>query len=536
MRARTRTRAFGRNRVRRGVAGVLAAFVPTLLLVLLELPTGQAAVPAASGTAPRAGAPAGTARNTVLEGKPRPRVRPRADHRPNIVLISTDDETMTDMRWMPITRRLIGARGVTFPHMLSPHPLCCPARAQILTGQYAQNNGVRSNALALLGGFHRLDGSRTIATWLHASGYQTGFVGKYLNEFNRRDGLQPGWDVFNPTIRGVYHYYDFSMFENGHPRSYPRIYNPDLVSRRTVDYIHQFHKERRPFFIWASHVAPHGACTESQELSCTAPPVPAHRDAHRFAHERSPSLRDPAFDEVDVSDKPWVIRNNPMLSRGVVDHDFRDRIRSLQAVDRAVRATVRALRRTGELRNTIIAFTTDNGYLLGEHRYMSKNVPYEQALDVPLLVRGPGIPHGQVRRQTVAMIDLAPTFLQAAHAHADLRLDGRSLLPLVRDPRRPGYRTVLIQSGPRARSQVPYGWYYRGVRTGRYTYVHYPVTGFTELYDRRRDPAELQNVADDPAYLLVEAALQQRLVALEDCSGAPCRQDFPPLPHPLTVS
>ena len=474
-----------------------------------------------------------SAASTVTEVSPT-RAATTPDTRPNIVLITTDDETMTDMRWMPRTRHLIGDAGVTFPNMLSPHPLCCPARAEILTGQYAQNNGVRSNSLKTLGGFHRLDNANTIATWLRAARYQTAFVGKYLNEYTEDDGLQPGWEIFNPTVKNVYGYFDYTMFNNGDPEHYTRLHNADLVGEKTVDYIHRFAGAGRPFFIWASQVAPHGACVPKQELTCWQPPIPAARHAHLFSHERSPSLQDPAFDEADMTDKPAGLRDNPLLAPDEVNQEFRERIRSLQAVDEAVADTVRALRDTGELDNTIIMFTTDNGYLLGEHRYMFKNVPYEQAVNVPLLVRGPGIPAGQTRDQTVATIDLAPTMLQAADAAATVPVDGRSILPILSDPSTPGYDTVLIQSGPLGPGEVNYGWHYRGVRTSRYTYAHYPSLGFTELYDRLRDPAELTNLAGDPGYAAVQAELERRARLLGACSGTECRPDFGPMPSPAT--
>lgn len=454
--------------------------------------------------------------------------------RPNIVLITTDDQTMDDMAWMPNTRRLLGRNGVTFSNSLSPHPLCCPARAEILTGQYAQNNGVRSNATAL-GGWKRLDPTRTIATWLDNARYQTAFVGKYLNGYSSKAGREPGWDIWNPTVRNVYGYYDYTMFNNGNRVTYPYKHNADLVGEKTVQYVRRFSKRSAPFFIWASQVAPHGACLQSQELSCWQPPLAAKRHRTLFTDVQSPSLEDPAFNEEDVSDKPPAIRDLPLRDPAAINDLFQKRIQSLQAVDEAVAATVRALRNTGELANTLIVFTSDNGYLLGEHRYKSKNVPYEQAMSVPLLVRGPGVPGGKVRRQTVTTVDLAATFLDAANTRATLRLDGRSVLPLISDPSKPGYDTVLIQSGPRYRREVAEGWYYRGVRTARYTYVEYPGDGFVEMYDRAKDPSQLTNIARDPAYKALESELARRTGLLSGCSGAGCRATFGQLPDRLSI-
>ena len=479
----------------------------------------------------RPNAPPRAAIPVVLESRPT-RSAVTGDTRPNIVLITTDDQTMSDIAWMPHVRHLIAEQGVTFTNALSPHPLCCPARAEILTGQYAQNNGVRTNAPPL-GSFLRLRSSHTIATWLHAARYQTAFIGKYLNQFQLAVTPQAGWDIFNPTLDGVYAYYDYTMFNNGRPKRYQKLYNSDLLARQTSRYIERFSTSGQPFFLWASYVAPHGQCAEVHELTCWKTAVPAHRDARKFSDTRSPSLTDPAFDEDDVSDKPPDLANNALVHRGAINERFRSRIRSLQAVDRAVVRTVRTLRQTGELDNTLIVFTTDNAYLLGEHRRRGKNAPYEQALRIPLMMRGPGVPAGQTRAQTATLLDLAPTFLRLAKQPATLRIDGRALQPYLEQASAPGPDTVLIQAGPRPGERA--GWHFRGVRTDRYTYVHYKVTGFTELYDRSLDPAQLRNVAGDPGYIDIEHELARRTRVLGRCSGEACRVRFGRLPQPLPM-
>ncbi len=452
--------------------------------------------------------------------------------RPNILFISTDDQADYDLRWMPNTRRLLAAQGVSFSDFVAPHPLCCPSRAMMLTGQYAQNNGVRHNE-GPYGGYKRLDPEHTIATWLHEAGYQTAFVGKYLNGYeHKRRGPEPGWDVWNPTIQGVYRYYGYKMYNDGHPRYYPDIHNADLVGAKTVDYIKRFARTDKPFFIWASQVAPHGACVPSQELTCWAPPKPARRHALMFSDVIPPSMSDPSYNEADVSDKPRYIREKAPVGAANMRDYFVSRIQSLQAVDDGVARAVDTLRRTGELDNTLIVFTSDNGYLLGEHRLATKNVGYEQALQVPLLVRGPGIPRGVARNTAGGTLDLAPTFLEAAHAEADITMDGLSLLPAARHDAGIDRDTMLLQSGPVTAVDLPFGWFYRGVRTARYTYLYYPSSAEAELYDRQRDPHQLTNVSGDRRYRAVEAELAARVDALGSCNGDECRQTFGPVPAP----
>ncbi len=452
------------------------------------------------------------------------------DRRPNILLITTDDQTLSDMQYMPLTRRAIGKPGVTFREMLSPHPLCCPARAEILTGQYAQNNGVRSNNPSRYGGYPALDNRNTIATWLQDAGYSTAFVGKYLNAYPKKvTRNELGWDIWNPAIKHLYQYFDYTMYNNGAPKTYHRLHQADLVGQKTSTYIRQLSKDDQPFFIWSSHVAPHNSCARrDDDTHCDTPPIPARRHRNLFRNESSPSLRDPAFNESDVSDKPPAIAHLRRVDRDEVNQLFRQRIRALQAVDEAVQDAVHTLRKTGELDNTLILFTTDNAFLLGEHRYLRKDVPYEQAMRTPLMMRGPGIPAGQTRDQTVTLVDLAPTLVDVARATPTIEMDGRSLMPVARDDAA-GHETVLIQAGPSGDKEMPAGWGWRGVRTSRYTYVQYPNTGFVELYDRLVDPAELENVADDPAYASIRQELEARTALLSTCRGEQCNATFGPL-------
>ena len=157
------------------------------------------------------------------------RTRNGGHARPNVLLITTDDQTLTDLAVMPRTRRLIAGQGVSFDGM-SPHPLCCPARAEILTGQFAQNNGVRSNR-GPYGGYKRLHTRNTIATWMQDAGYRTIFMGKFLNGYNAEvySGHAPGWDDWNPTVRGVYNYDHFTVRHNDRLRTYHK-YQTDVFT------------------------------------------------------------------------------------------------------------------------------------------------------------------------------------------------------------------------------------------------------------------------------------------------------------------
>lgn len=518
----------GRRRRRTGLRLLLAAVSAALSLSLLQIAPDHASAASAAG-GPRASKAAAA-----------------PDDRPNIVLISTDDQTLSDLAQMRRTNRLIGAQGVTFKG-ISPHPLCCPARAEVLTGQFAQNNGVRSNTGAY-GGYKRLDPSNTVATWLHDAGYHTMFMGKYLNGYRSADAAvaSQGWDDWNPTVEGVYNYTDFTVSHNEQVETVHE-YQTDYFTDLAVAKIEEASELHRPFVLWQSYVAPHVECPPVYETAtCWRDPQPAPRHSDMFPTAMPPSMDSPAFNESEATfhDKPFPLNQTAEIGdaeRDQIVQLHRSRLRALQAVDEGVERTVETLRSTGELANTLIIFVSDNGYLLGEHRYTGKVMPYEPALRVPFLMRGPGLPRGVERQRTGTLVDLAPTIAAAAHVVPGRAVDGRNLLPTARVGA-PSWETLLIQAGPYRPRDEKWGWFYRGVRTARYTYTKYPFrphatdypfNNHEELYNRAKDPAELHNLVRDPRYAPVLAELRRRAALLSACTGALCRTDFGPVPAPL---
>lgn len=469
--------------------------------------------------------------------------------RPNIVLIMTDDMALSDLEQMPRTRRLLGGRGMTFTEGLAPNPVCCPARASVLTGMESHNNGVWSNK-APHGGYGSLTEGTRLPEWLQEAGYRTAFLGKHLNNFTSSSAEQErGWDVLDALVRGVYAYRSFTTWDNGRLHAVRRGYVTDHLSRATGKAIRRFDRDdAAPFFLWAGHVAPHAARPRTCLAGdCWRLPIPASEDKGDFAGVTSPTRSLPSYNHKNGLDKPPFLRPLRRQSRHDIDDRHQRRIESLQSVDRSVAETVRQLRESAELRRTMLVFTSDHGYLLGQHRYVGKRLPYEESLRVPLLVRAPGVPPGATSDQLTTSVDLNRTIVELAGAESPHALDGVSMLPALAGGE--GARSVtLLQSGATVAYEgdgstlggepADHGWLYRGYRDERYTYVRYPdpsgesTQTFEELYDRWVDPYQLSNKVGSDAYEEVLARARKRAQQLATCAGSQCHPPWEVLPPP----
>jgi N-acetylglucosamine-6-sulfatase len=442
----------------------------------------------------------------------------------------TDDQRIGDLSVMHKTRRLLKRRGTTFTNSFVTFSLCCPSRVTLVTGQYAHNHGVGANDPPH-GGYpayrRKVNPRHTLPVYLHHAGYRTGLVGKFMNSYGvaRPREIPRGWNTWEALTMGTDHFmYGYTLNSNGRLRrrdGRPSDYQTDVLSRRADHFVRRSSHRRRPFFLLFATGAPHEEPEGLVGLHPHRNPRPAPRDLNRFEHKRLP--HPPSFNEREIRDKPPFLRP-PRLSTAE-KHSLlrlnRSRSESLLAVDDAVKRLVRTLRRTGELRRTVIIFTSDNGYMLGEHRQHGKELPYEESMRVPLMIRGPGFPIGVRRPQLAANIDLAPTIVDLADAPGRRRMDGISLLPFARDPNRGRQRDILFERSPYE------GRRFASVRTRRYVFTRYAHTNRprngSELYDLHRDPYELRNRAASPAYAGVIRKLRPRLKALRDCRRSGCR-------------
>ena len=297
----------------------------------------------------------------------------------------------------------------------------------------------------------------------------------------------------------------YRVNENGTMQVYSRrdLDNTDYLSQRANEFI----TESGPFFLVVATNAPH---------------EPAYVAERYRGEQRSLALpKPPSFDEADVRDKPRYVRAAPRLSdekERELRRLYRRRAGSLKAVDDLVASLVKTLGQTGGLDNNYIVFTSDNGYLLGEHRLDKKQLPYEEAIRVPLVVRGPGVEQGRTRTELVANVDWAPSILDWASESAS-GMDGRSLAPLLSDtPIQSWRKRLLVESFPTKKGPPAF----RALRTNAKIYVEYG-SGFQEFYDLSVDPYQLENSYSSAGPALI-SKLSTRLAALKDCSGDTCRE------------
>jgi arylsulfatase A-like enzyme len=496
--------------------------------------------------------------------------------RPNIVFILTDDldAATYDPAQFPELRNLMTSVGTTFTHFYVDDSLCCPSRASILRGQYVHNTGVLNNTTPT-GGFERFhaDGRErsTVATWLHARGYRTGLFGKYLNGYPDTVSpryVPPGWDRWvSPSGGNPYSEYHYQLNDDGKLVAYgnqPSDYLVDVLSHKATRFMSSV--GRHPFFAYIAPFVPH------------EPATPAPRYANAFPGVTAP--RPSSYDQQAPSNSPSWLHDRPPLSPAVqryIDILYRRRLQDMLGIDDLLRNVVDTLQRNGQLDNTYIFLGSDNGFHLGQHRLPpGKETAFDEDIRVPLVVRGPGVPHGTTAAMAMNT-DLAPTFAALAGASTPRFVDGRSLLPLLHagptprtwrrgalvehygrvdvPPLHPATTTVeppdrFLPSSPVApsdpdddegfnraetgappRSRLPlqslnaFGVAvpeYQALRTGRHLLVEY-TDGQYQLFDTSRDPNELDDLAGKASRRVLRP-LVATLQKLERCKGSGCRR------------
>ena len=499
-----------------------------LLAAMLSLVSG-----ATAGSRHAHAAPPGRAPLTGPNAQPR--TAADGGRPPNIVYVLTDDLSRDLLPYMPAVQQM-QRQGVTFSNFFVSDSLCCPSRSTIFTGDFPHDTGVFTNA-GKEGGitafYKHEDQNRSFNIYLQQAGYQTAFMGKYLNGYLQGPtrspiadtAVPPGWNEWDGAGFG-YPEFDYELNQNGRLHYYghqPRDYLTDVIARRGAGFVRRTARAGKPFFLELATFAPH------------QPYTPPPRYKHAFAQLNAPEPA--AFDTLPTDAPKWLSGHGPLTAANIryINRIFRKRAESDLAVDDLINRIKAALRATGQLRNTYIVFNSDNGLHTGEYRLMpGKLTAFDTDIHVPLVIDGPGVPAGVTTSGMAENTDLAKTFEQIAGTSAPC--DGHSLMPLLSQAPPPAdwRNAVLVEHhGPDLQShyddedpdgqdfKVGNPTTYEAMRTPDFLYVEYR-DGEREFYDLRSDPQELHNLASS----LSAAALGQlhtKLQALERChTGDAC--------------
>lgn len=421
--------------------------------------------------------------------------------RPNVVFIITDDQRWDCLGCMghPFLKTpnidRIAREGALFQNAFVTLPLCSPSRASFLTGQYATRHGIVGNTAA--GGpiSHQLD------TWprrLQAAGYATAAIGKW--HMGTDDAPRPGfdrWVVFKGQGR-----YENPVFNIDGVQTKTTGYVTDLITDYAVEFIRQDRGDK-PFALYVGHKAVHG------------PFHPAPRHKELYADDPLPEY---PGEKDDLKGKPAITRKVAEMepghpAYGVSDSLIRNQLRSIVSVDDGVGRILQALQETGKLDNTLVIFTSDNGFFWNEHRLGDKRAAYEESIRIPLVMRYPALINaGSVIKPMVLNIDIAPTVLELAGAQPVEGMHGRSLVPLLKDQQAKWRTSVLLHYYLEEKYPNIPTW--QSVRTDNWKYIHYPDhPGMDELYDLQQDPHELTNRINDPAAIRELVRLKRLLPA-----------------------
>lgn len=407
------------------------------------------------------------------------------DKRPNILLLVSDDQNYgTVGDFMPEVQKKIFDQGLTFRNTFITTSICCPSRASILTGMYASRHKVFNNKFPL--------NKPTFVGKLQASGYFTALIGKYLNswpgeprsEFDYwisfRNGSAP---YLNPelNVKGNW------QIENG--------YITDILTQHVLSFLDQAAISQKPFFLMFTPNAPHDPATPDKKYA-------------GLYHDLK--LQDPPnFNPSSMPNKPKWLQEFPKLSEKRVNHVRRfkmNQLRSLKSLDDGIGKILDKLKEQGKLDNTIVVYISDNGLMNGAHRLNEKNFPYDEAMHVPCALRYPKlVPSARMEDKIIANIDFAPTFYEIANLTIPAEVQGRSLLPLIKNPKVDWRKEIYIEGWPRDRTR------FSGVRTDRYKYIETEGDRVVELYDLANDPYELKNIAGNAELKDVQEQLQGKL-------------------------
>ena len=468
--------------------------------------------------------------------------------RPNVLFIFTDDHAFQAMscygskinRTPNLDR--IAEGGMKFNRCFCTNSICGPSRAVILTGKHSHLNGFEQNG-------DRFDGSQqTFPKLLQKHGYQTAIVGKW------HLGTEPTGFDYHEVLPGQGHYYNPDLIKMGERTRYTG-YVTEIITDRALDWLRNGRDGEKPFMLMYQHKAPHREWEPGPDYltmydDVTIPEPESLFDDYEgrtsAAHQQDMTIVDTmhAFDlklesrpnRRRMNDEQWAkwqaaygpkneaFREANLTGKDLVRWKYqryiKDYLRCVAAVDDQVGRVLDYLDESGLAENTIVIYSSDQGFYLGEHGWFDKRFMYEESYRMPLLARWPGVTEpGSVNDDLVSNLDFAETFLDIGGVQIPDDMQGRSLVPLLEGETPADWRDALYyhyyEFNPDRRT-VHAVRRHNGVRTDRYKLIHFYNVGEWELFDLERDPQEMKSVYDDPAYAEIAAGLKTKLAELTD--------------------
>ena len=473
--------------------------------------------------------------------------------RPNILFIFTDDHAShaigaygSVINETPNLDRLAD-EGMLFRNAFVTNSICAPSRATVLTGQFGHLNGVPTNRDTL----HSTEFAFPLL--LQQAGYQTAIVGKW-----HLKSRPEGFDHYE-VLRGQGLYYNPTFFTPEDSIQYVG-YTTDIITERAIEWLESERDQDRPFLLMYQHKAPHRrwdpgpdhlglyenvtipepptlfddyatrtSATSTQEMTIAADldlrdlkfePPPELNEEQLAAWNAAYGPRNAAFEEANLSGEDLV--------RWKYQRYIKDYLRTIASVDDNIGRILAYLDETGLAENTVVIYTSDQGFYLGDHGWFDKRWMYEESLRTPLIVRWPGVTEpGSQNSDLVQNLDFAETFLDMAGTDIPEVMQGASLVPLLRGETPTDWRDALYYQY----FEYP-GWHmvrrHYGIRTDRYKLIHYYEIGEWELFDLEQDPTELNNLIADPEHFAMVDSLTNRLNSLRQHYQVP---DEDPVPY-----
>jgi N-acetylglucosamine-6-sulfatase len=425
----------------------------------------------------------------------------------NIIFILTDDhryDAMGFLKGQPFLETpnmdAMAREGVHCRNAFVTTALCSPSRASVLTGKYAHKHKIVDNNTPIP------PGTAFFPQYLQKAGYKTGFFGKW-HMGAEGDDPQPGFDRW-VSFRGQGTYLPSRNGLNVDGKKVPQKgYITDELTDYALEWLNGLSKDQ-PYFIYLSHKAVHSEF------------IPAERHKGRYKDAKFVPPPTMAAEGEMAQDRPMWVQNQRNSWHGVdfpyhsdldIAEYYKRYAETLLAVDESIGRVIDALRKRGDLDDTLIIYMGDNGFAFGEHGLIDKRTAYEESMRVPMLVRCPALfEGGQPAPQVIANIDIMPTCLEAAGLQAPASCDGQSFLPLLQR-KQINWRTNLLYEYYWERN-FPHTPTIHALRGDRYKYIRYHgIWDLNELYDLQEDPLESRNLINSPKHTQIVAQMSKDL-------------------------